>query len=143
MVADGSFFDLSKNPDATWFNPHLRLVTLITLVDKDAFSSSTNEWTLCIVGGRDPLQTSRAKSFLQVASWDGLTYRFYQVRLSHNSRVHMRLLTRSQSDFPNNDRNNQSWTYFGESMDAFGSAEYLGPFNGHVNGAPIMKELHT
>ncbi|KAL7813367.1 hypothetical protein V8C26DRAFT_405712 [Trichoderma gracile] len=125
MVADGSFFDLSKNPDATWFNPHLRLVTLITLVDRDAFSSSTNEWTLCIVGGRDPLQTSRAKSFLQVASWDGLTFRFYQ------------------SDFPNNDESNQSWTYFGESMDAFGPAEYLGPFNGHVNGAPIMKELHT
>ncbi|KAL7948108.1 hypothetical protein V8C42DRAFT_316712 [Trichoderma barbatum] len=126
MVADGSFFDLSKNPGAEkWFNPHLRLVTLITLADKDPFSPSTSEWTLCIVGGRNPLLWSRAKSFLQVASWDGLTFRFYQ------------------SDFPNDDRRNQSWTYFGESMEAFGPSEYLGPFNGHVNGACIMKELHT
>jgi hypothetical protein len=28
-------------------------------------------------------------------------------------------------------------------MDAFGDTdEYLGPFNGHVNGACIMKEIH-
>ena len=28
-------------------------------------------------------------------------------------------------------------------MDAFGDLDqYLGPFNGHVNGACIMKEIH-
>ncbi|RSL99875.1 hypothetical protein CDV31_012009 [Fusarium ambrosium] len=36
----------------------------------------------------------------------------------------------------------QAWNYFGHSRDAFGDASYLGPFNGHVNGACIMKELH-
>ncbi|KAI8715144.1 Tyrosinase-Cu-bd domain-containing protein [Fusarium sp. LHS14.1] len=36
----------------------------------------------------------------------------------------------------------QAWNYFGHSQDAFGDASYLGPFNGHVNGACIMKELH-
>ena len=52
------------------------------------------------------------------------------------------MLTVEQSDFPNGSEKKQCWTYFGESMDAFGRSEYLGPFNGHVNGACVMKELH-
>lgn len=43
---------------------------------------------------------------------------------------------------------NKGWTYQGSSFDAFSDnsshdSSYLGPFNGHVNGAGIMKELHT
>ena len=37
----------------------------------------------------------------------------------------------------------KGWIYHGESNDAFSDADqYLGPFNGHVNGACIMKEIH-
>ena len=81
MVADGSFYDASSNEDADWFNAHIRLMTVITEVDKAPFSpeTGTSDWTLCIVGGKDPLEESRSRSFLQVASWNGLTFRFYQV----------------------------------------------------------------
>lgn len=30
----------------------------------------------------------------------------------------------------------------GDSLGAFGEQSYLGPFNGHVNGSLVMKELH-
>lgn len=37
----------------------------------------------------------------------------------------------------------KGWIYQGQSNDAFSDADqYLGPFNGHVNGACIMKEIH-
>lgn len=37
----------------------------------------------------------------------------------------------------------KAWIYQGQSNDAFSDADqYLGPFNGHVNGACIMKEIH-
>jgi hypothetical protein len=52
-------------------------------------------------------------------------------------------LTRTvQNDLVNGTGSGSFWNYFGKSMDAFGASEYLGPFNGHVNGACIMKELH-
>ena len=39
--------------------------------------------------------------------------------------------------------NVRGWIYHGQSNDAFSDADqYLGPFNGHVNGACIMKEIH-
>ena len=34
-----------------------------------------------------------------------------------------------------------AWIYQGASADAFGQYSYLGPFNGHVNGSLLMKEL--
>ena len=38
----------------------------------------------------------------------------------------------------------KGWIYQGQSNDAFSDADqYLGPFNGHVNGACIMKEIHS
>ncbi|KAF9880612.1 hypothetical protein CkaCkLH20_01654 [Colletotrichum karsti] len=126
MVADGGFFDRKKHPDSTWFSPHARFLTLITLRDKTPFSSLTSaqDWTLCIVGGSRPKEISREWSFLQVVSWNGSEFRFYQ------------------SDFANLPGQPQGWNYFGESKDAFGLNAYLGPFNGHVNGACIMKEIH-
>jgi hypothetical protein len=47
----------------------------------------------------------------------------------------------------NGDENVKGWTYQGNSFDAFtdnssNDSSYIGPFNGHVNGACIMKELH-
>ena len=43
---------------------------------------------------------------------------------------------------------NRAWVYQGNSLEAFSDnsaydASYLGPFNGHVNGALIMKERTT
>jgi hypothetical protein len=124
MVADGGFFDRSKHPDWTWFRPAVRFLTLITIQNKPFFSLTTDNWTLCIVGGARPKETSRNSSFLQVASWNGIEFRFYQ------------------NDFANDEQDLQGWNYFGRSSDAFGANAYLGPFNGHVNGACIMKEIH-
>ncbi|KAK3368704.1 hypothetical protein B0H63DRAFT_529067 [Podospora didyma] len=120
MVADGSFVTADQRPKAEWFrfNPHVRLAAVVSLPDKDPFSTSQSEWTLCIVA------SSRIHSehrFLQVAAWNGLTFRFYQ---------------RDQIS------GIASWNLFGSSTEAFGERAYLGPFNGHVNGAIIMKELH-
>jgi len=75
-VADGSFVTTADRPTADWFNPHVRLLTIVTLPGTSAFSTSTDEWTLCIVGSSELKST---QAFLQVASWDGLTFRFYQV----------------------------------------------------------------
>jgi hypothetical protein len=35
-----------------------------------------------------------------------------------------------------------TWVFMGDSLGAFGEESYLGPFNGHVNGSLVMKELH-
>lgn len=121
MVADAGFVDRNKHPDWKWFRPLIRFLTLITLKGKPFFSLSVNDWTLCIVGGPRPKETSRGTSFLQVASWNGSEFRFYQNGVFND---------------------NFGWNYFGESKDAFGLNAYLGPFNGHVNGACIMKEIH-
>ncbi|KAI0096803.1 hypothetical protein GGR51DRAFT_578638 [Nemania sp. FL0031] len=126
MVADGGFFDLKNNPNAAqWFQPRIRIVTLVTKgASSSHFSPGPDSSTLCIVGGQDPTECSRSRSFLQVASWDGLTVRYYQ------------------NTFPNGNDSGSAWNYFGESSEAFGPKQYLGPFNGHINGACIMKELH-
>lgn len=121
MVADAGFVVRDKHPES---NPLVRFLTLITRKGRPFFSPSASDWTLCIVGGSRPKETSRSQSFLQVASWNGTEFRFYQ------------------SDFANGDYQLQGWNYFGESMDAFGPNSYLGPFNGHVNGACVMKEIH-
>jgi len=76
MVADGSFVTKANRPAGDWFNPHVRFLAIVTLPNKSAFSISTKEWTLCIVGSS--LLTS-PQGFLQVASWNGKAFRFYQV----------------------------------------------------------------
>lgn len=80
MVADGSFVTAADKPKAKWFEPHVRLVTIVHLPDTNPFSTSTSQWTLCIVGSSE---LSSETIFLQVASWNGLAFRFYQV-MSHN-----------------------------------------------------------
>ncbi|KPM37859.1 hypothetical protein AK830_g8702 [Neonectria ditissima] len=127
MVAEAGFLDRKKFSDGDYFNPMIRFLTLVTIVDRTPFSTSSSEWTLCIVGSSRPKNPA---AFLQVASWDGSTFRFYQ------------------KDKPLIDRVNgvfgdPTWNYFGQSMDAFGAFSYLGPFNGHVNGACIMKEVRN
>ncbi|KXJ88669.1 hypothetical protein Micbo1qcDRAFT_99409, partial [Microdochium bolleyi] len=116
--------------DAPWYSPHARFLTFIMEKGKNRqfFSSSTKEWSICVVGGANPKSRVRGNvpggSFLQVLSWDGAEFRFYQ------------------SDLANDTPGLQGWNYFGRSRDAFGPNSYLGPFNGHVNGACIMKEIH-
>ncbi|KAK3312168.1 hypothetical protein B0H66DRAFT_485841, partial [Apodospora peruviana] len=120
FFADGSFVTKANRPTSDWFNPHVRFLTIITLPNNGAFSTSDKEWTLCIVASS---LLTNPQAFLQVASWNGKAFRFYQ-----------------------RDQNNQGqpiWNYFGVSTDAFGQNAYLGPFNGHVNGSCIMKELHS
>ncbi|RYP08742.1 hypothetical protein DL765_008687 [Monosporascus sp. GIB2] len=124
MIADGSFIQAGETPDWSWFNPHIRLVTLVCQAGKSFFASSPAQWTLCIVGSCLLYSEDRNESFLQVASWNGSEFRFYQ------------------NDLVNGTSSESFWNYFGKSMDAFGASEYLGPFNGHVNGCCIMKELH-
>lgn len=79
MVADGSAVTVGDVPKEDWFNPHIRLVAIVhsTGNNSSAFDLSTKEWTLCIVGSAF---LSDSTKFLQVASWDGLTFRFYQVQ---------------------------------------------------------------
>ncbi|KAK4141061.1 uncharacterized protein C8A04DRAFT_39390 [Dichotomopilus funicola] len=121
-VADGSFIPAGQKPPS-WFNPHIRVVTLVCQGGKSFFNSSPAEWTLCIVGSSSLYSEDRNESFLQVVSWNGSEFKFYQ------------------NDIVNGAGSESFWNYFGKSMDAFGESEYLGPFNGHVNGACIMKEL--
>ncbi|KAK3985450.1 hypothetical protein QBC44DRAFT_384841 [Cladorrhinum sp. PSN332] len=113
MVADASFVTPSDRPTGDWFDGNVRLLNIVH-TGTNPFSQSNEEFTLCIVGSSDLTSES---DFLQVASWDGRTFRFYQ-------------------------RGSIGWNYFGNALDAFGANAYLGPFNGHVNGSVIMKELH-
>jgi len=81
MIADGSFIQAGETPpDRSWFNPHIRLVTLICQAGRSFFASSPTQWTLCVVGSRLLYSEDRNASFLQVASWNGSEFRFYQVR---------------------------------------------------------------
>ncbi len=79
IVADGSFVDRNKHDDWDWFNPHVRLVGLVTPAGAPLFGRTAGQWTLCIVGSGNIKDSSRESSFLQVASWDATTFRFYQV----------------------------------------------------------------
>ncbi|KAH7139609.1 hypothetical protein B0J13DRAFT_447504, partial [Dactylonectria estremocensis] len=136
---DGSFVRFpdvhTVGPDDS-FDPNVRLIAIIFTdstnpTNPTAFrlknstqpisGNAGNDWTLCVVGDSNLTEKSRTVSFLQVASWDGELFRFYQNHVVSST--------------------TQAWTYFGNSWDAFGPNAYLGPFNGHVNGACIMKEL--
>ncbi|QRV77702.1 hypothetical protein RhiJN_05717 [Ceratobasidium sp. AG-Ba] len=101
---------------------HLRFVIIALPDSQYNLSNAFSERTLCIVGSSNP---DGKESFLQCLSWDphalgkglGLT-RFFQ---------------RSSKD---------GWPYFGDGFDAFVPASApFGPFDGHVGGAMIMKEL--
>ena len=80
MVADGSFIQAGETPDWSWFNPHIRLVTLVCQASQSFFAPSPTQWTLCIVGSSSLYSEDRYESFLQVASWNGSEFKFYQVR---------------------------------------------------------------
>ncbi|KAI8660255.1 Tyrosinase-Cu-bd domain-containing protein [Fusarium keratoplasticum] len=123
-VADAGWFSRKKHPDWKWLKPFIRFLTVVKPSDSDYFDAGPDEWSLAIVGGSRPRDKY---SFLQVASWDGRAFRFYQ-------------RDTFEEDTP---AEHQAWNYFGHSQDAFGDSSYLGPFNGHVNGACIMKELHA
>ncbi|KAL2785090.1 hypothetical protein BJX66DRAFT_315515 [Aspergillus keveii] len=105
---------------SAWFDPAARFVVVVTKHSVEPFADDSG--TFFIVGSDDFDSSDR---FLQVASWDGHTFRFYG---------------RGPPQ-----RNNQSaWIYQGSSWDAFDPQKaYLGPFNGHINGAVVMKELQN
>ena len=73
MVADGSFVE--KHP---WdgFSPGARVVAVVHRPGHHAFDTKPDERTLCIVGSSD---LTSLKGFLQVISWDGRSFRYYQV----------------------------------------------------------------
>jgi hypothetical protein len=119
VIADGAFVDLDTIR-GDWFKPHVRILTVVT--PKPDTGSK-----VFIVG---PAKVKDPDTFLQVASFDSKIFRFYAY------------------EEINTTPSVTGWTYQGNSWDAFASkdsydSEYLGPFNGHVNGACIMKELHT
>jgi hypothetical protein len=121
-VADGAFID-QKTVPGNWFKPHLRFITVVTPV-------KSGDWQVFIVG---PDDVKAPNQFLQVASWDGKVFRFYAF---------------DDINDPMQSSNSQGWVYQGNSFGAFGDKDtpdtvYLGPFNGHVNGALIMKERRS
>ncbi|KAI9370725.1 hypothetical protein BJX61DRAFT_548777 [Aspergillus egyptiacus] len=120
MIADGAHVDLSKfsNQGDGWFNPHCRIVGVVD------FNPQSND-IIFIVGSDEVHNKDR---FLQAASWDGGAFHYYAIE-----------------DIQ--DPHNRKWTYQANSFNAFTDGSdydmsYLGPFNGHVNGACIMKEIH-
>ncbi|KAJ0426753.1 hypothetical protein BJY00DRAFT_306748 [Aspergillus carlsbadensis] len=72
-VADGADiqYDISRS---TWFDPAARFVAVVTKHGVQPFAD--NSWAIFIVGSDDFDSSDR---FLQVASWDGHTFRFYSV----------------------------------------------------------------
>ncbi|KAH8105193.1 hypothetical protein BXZ70DRAFT_510162 [Cristinia sonorae] len=134
-VADGISIvydhDKPENP-LNLVDRHMRFICVV-LPDHDP-SSNMNiqnaivQRTLLFVAGNFPdadgNQVSGPGGFIQCVSWDPHAFgrnrgmaRFYQ-------------------------RNRQGWIYFGDSTHAFNSATAeLGPFDGHVGGGIIMKEL--
>ena len=139
-VADGGSIDWSSKI-ANWFDPHTRFVAIIVSKGADVFS--TDSWTLCVVGSNS---LDSEDAFLQVASWNGQVFRFFGVCSLYVFNEH--IAKESQRDNVNDIQNHVTdvigWVYQGQSLDAFSEHDsYLGPFNGHVNGACIMKELHT
>ncbi|KAJ6078671.1 hypothetical protein N7467_008424 [Penicillium canescens] len=120
MIADGAHVDRSGLPNngEGWFNPHCRILGVVD------FKPQGN--IIFIVGSDD---VHNPKRFVQVASWDEKTFHYYAI------------------EDINGDKENRKWTYQGNAYNAFtdGSSydmSYLGPFNGHVNGPCIMKEIH-
>jgi hypothetical protein len=90
-----------------------------------------------------PDQVKATDRFLQVASWDGAVFRFYAVCKTNQNECF--ILINSQFDQIEIPGASKAWVYQGNSFDAFSDnsaydSAYLGPFNGHVNGALIMKE---
>ncbi|KAE8355652.1 hypothetical protein BDV28DRAFT_155259 [Aspergillus coremiiformis] len=124
VVADGAHVDRSTLPKAgdSWFNPHCRLLGVVDFQVQGQSSADI----IFIVGSDEVHNSAR---FLQVASWDGNAFHYYAV------------------EDINGDSNDRKLTYQASSFDAFTDGSpydmsYIGPFNGHVNGACIMKELH-
>ncbi|KAL3444584.1 hypothetical protein BJX65DRAFT_283185 [Aspergillus insuetus] len=118
-VADGADipYDMSRS---AWFDPAARFVVVVTKHGVEAFADDSG--TFFTVGSDDFDSSDR---FLQVASWNGHTFRFYSRGSPQGN---------SQS----------AWIYQGSSWDAFDPQKaYLGPFNGHINGAVVMKELQN
>ncbi|EPE30986.1 hypothetical protein GLAREA_03953 [Glarea lozoyensis ATCC 20868] len=128
-VADGGGIPATTE-NSKWLNQLIRFAAFASggangpenpFEDRDASS-----WTLCIVGSQELNSTLR---FLQVASWDTKVFRYY-------GRDSLQLEGISEGG------QKQGWVYQGVSTEAFSDESYLGPFNGHVNGGLIMKEIH-
>ena len=78
VVADGDA--ITDKSDDNWFNPHARLLALISPYSSggvQTFGSSPGSWTVCIVGSNEIHEDSQR--FLQVASWFDNEFRFYGV----------------------------------------------------------------
>lgn len=70
MVADGAFIPQSRVSE-DWFSPHVRLLAVVT-------PQPRAKATMFIVGSSN-VKAKPPNTFLQVASWDGRTFRFFGV----------------------------------------------------------------
>ncbi|ERF76404.1 hypothetical protein EPUS_06962 [Endocarpon pusillum Z07020] len=127
-AADGGFIQWVPEK-SSWLSQEVRFVAFISSDDQPFQDRSDKSWTLCIVGSSALKSTT---AFLQVASWDTKTFRFYERNPVQNN----------QFQTPDG-YNRIGWIFQGMSTNAFEQeTAYLGPWNGHVNGALVMKELH-
>ena len=122
VVADGTY--IPKTNQGPWYNAHVRLLSAVT--PPSPVSDFTGlSWLFFIV---EPSDLTSETRFLQVASWDKTTFRFYQVGppigfVDYNFDGQWR-------DIVNKDTS--GWIFHLESIDAFGELDQdLGPFNVH------------
>ncbi|GAB7356936.1 hypothetical protein MBLNU459_g7782t1 [Dothideomycetes sp. NU459] len=123
-VADGSIIQ-STAENEPWLDQSIRFIALVAGNEQPTVKAqpfdNQGSWTLCVVGSSNVDST---EEFMQTASWDGHMFRYYERAVPNDS---------TTAD--------PVWIFNGDSMGAFGDQSYLGPFNGHVNGSLVMKEL--
>ncbi|CAE6478578.1 unnamed protein product [Rhizoctonia solani] len=135
-VADGTAIVYDHENEDNPLNSvsrHLRFVTIILPDTRGAPSALTQhaivQRTLCLVSSSDPDGVD-GRAFLQCASWDPHAF--------GRNRGLMRFYERER----NRPEGNTGWVLVGDSFHAFNSqASNHGPFDGHIGGVMIMKEL--
>jgi hypothetical protein len=68
-----------STPDNSWLKQGIRFIAFAAGNDKQKQASpfdNNGSWTLCIVGSS---VVKSNKKFLQVASWNGKSFRYYEV----------------------------------------------------------------
>ncbi|KAK5113898.1 hypothetical protein LTR85_010431 [Meristemomyces frigidus] len=125
-VADGGRWK-STEENESWLTQHIRFAAFVAGgpngAEEPFADGHEGSWILCIVGSQELTDGGR---FLQVASWDGSVFRYYG-----RDDLQQRPGPSTQT----------AWIYQGVSTAAFGDQSYMGPFDGHVNGSLVMKEL--
>ncbi len=72
-MADGGHVPVNAEKER-WFSQGIRFVAFIG--SGQVFDRTEGSWTICVVGSS---QLKSETAFLQVASWNGTAFRFYEV----------------------------------------------------------------